>query len=49
MTRVSFILVGKQDSNGVLTVKIENWSTVNQTTGNNQLNFQGYRKLGTNV
>lgn len=49
ITRVSFILVGKQDSNGVLTVEISNWSTVNQTTGNNQLNFQGYRKLGTNV
>lgn len=41
------LLIGKQDSNGELVVRIRNYGTVQ--TGNNNVYFSGYRRLGTNV
>lgn len=45
--RINQLLIGRQDNNGNLVVRIRNYGQ-NQT-GNNNVYFSGYRRLGTNV
>lgn len=45
--RINQLLIGRQDNNGNLVVRIRNYGTVQ--TGNNNVYFSGYRRLGTNV
>lgn len=44
--RLNGIIIGKQDSNGDLVVRVRNFTTVK--TGGNYIRFRGYRRLGTN-
>lgn len=44
--RSNQLLIGKQDSSGNLKIRIRNYGTVK--TGNNNVYFSGYRRLGTN-
>ena len=45
--RTNQILIGRQDYNGNLVVRIRNYGTAQ--TGSNNVYFSGYRRLGTNV